>query len=252
MLKLRSNLFGKSLAAIALVGAAGSVANADLAGAAFRIEASNGTGSGVLEWGLNDLTYDKETNTWSWSQGSSIEILDEDEDVVATLQNANVYIQGDPSINLGFAVQAGDTDTTFTITTALLSFATIQNADGQAGAGFTITDVDNNGAVFTAGNGTGHGYLAQYNGVVPTGTDFTRLIGDFSSGAGKSASSSDNDPANGYRPVGGDVDDMSARVQFTLSANDLASGTNSYEIVPEPSALLLAALGALALIRRKG
>jgi len=252
MLKLKSNLFGRTVAALAVFGAVAAPAIADLSGVAFRVEASNDTGTGAIEFGLNDLTYDKETNTWSWAQGSAIDILDEDEDIVATLQNANVFIQGDPSINLGFAVQAGGSDTTFTITTALLSFATIQNADGQAGAGFTITDVDNNGATFTALNGTGHGYLAQFNGAVPSGTDFTRLIGDFSAGAGKSASSSDNDPANGYRPVGADVDDMSARVQFRLSANDLGSGTNSYEIVPEPSALVLVALGALTLLRRKG
>lgn len=251
MLKLKSRLFGRSLTALALMGAAAMPVSADLSGVAFQIEATNENGSGVWSVGLDQLSYDEESNTWSWSQGSSVDILGDDEEVIATLQNANVYIQGDPSINLGFAVQAGGTDTTFTITTALLSFGTINNADGQAGAGFTITDVDRNGAVFTAGNGTGDAYLAQYNGVVPTGTDFTRLIGDFSSAAGKSASSSDNDPVSGYRPVGGNVSDMSARVQFTLSANDLASGTNSYEIIPEPSALALLALGALSLLRRK-
>jgi hypothetical protein len=40
-------------------------------------------------------------------------------------------------------------------------------------------------------------------------------------------------------------------VQFTLTHDDLASGTNSFEVIPEPSTLALVALGALSMLRRR-
>jgi hypothetical protein len=59
----------------------------------------------------------------------------------------------------------------------------------------------------------------------------------------------DPDPVN-YRAVGSAVSDMSAEIKFSLTGFDLASGTTTYEIIPEPAAALLLVAGMLGLRRR--
>jgi len=50
--------------------------------------------------------------------------------------------------------------------------------------------------------------------------------------------------------IAGSVSDMSTQISFTLSPNDLASGTSVFEIVPEPASVLLLIAG-LVLVRRR-
>jgi hypothetical protein len=58
-------------------------------------------------------------------------------------------------------------------------------------------------------------------------------------------------PATGYAPIADPVADMSAMISFELSADDLASGTTNFVIVPEPTSLGLLALGVIGLLRRR-
>jgi MYXO-CTERM domain-containing protein len=44
---------------------------------------------------------------------------------------------------------------------------------------------------------------------------------------------------------------MSARYRFSLTANDEASGTSSFEIVPAPGAIALLGMGGLLAARRR-
>jgi hypothetical protein len=241
------------LAIVAVVMCAAIPGLARVSGDAFKIVVSNSLGTGQLSWGVDQMTYDPVYNEWSWNSFSPVDVKSSTGAVLASLQNASVLIAGDPSVFFGFNVQAGGVDTTFTISSALLSFGTINNAVGRASAGFTLTDTNNNGATLTGLYGAGNAYLAQYNGFAGTqsGTDFTQLVKTFGAGVGQSQSASGNDPLLGYRLVGGNVSDISSAVHFKVTAGDLASGTNFYEVVPEPSSLALLGLGALALFRRR-
>jgi hypothetical protein len=200
----------------------------------------------------------QEGDTWTWTLLVDVPIVSFDgQQLLGTLQagDTNVHFAQDPSVNLNFAVESGPapSGTTFTIKSALLTFPTINNATARASAAFTLTDgVDEDGASLTPLNGAPGSYMAQYNGFVPTGTTFTQLIPSIVADPLGTASVSEDYPGGGnYLSVGGPVSDISSQVSFLLSPNDLASGTSVFEVIPEPSALLLLAAG-LALVRRRG
>jgi len=228
--------------------AAAPFASADLTEVVFSIKGVSDTGAATYSLTMNDLNWQRSQDQWDWSSDASIDVKDGDGETVFTLSNVSMFFRADPQINLSFSVQAGNADTIFSITSGTLSFDTIQNAQGQASSAFTVTDTNNNGATLTGGNDDGNGYNAYYNGL----NLFAGQIPSLSVPVGtQSKSTSDNYPADGYAAVGADVSDMAAKVKFTLSARDLASGTTQYEIVPEPSALALLALGGLSMLRRK-
>jgi hypothetical protein len=203
------------------------------------------------------LVYDPETQSWSWTLLVDVPIMSLDgQTTMGTLQagDTHLFFGSDPTVNLNFAVEAGPDagGTTFTIKSALLSFSTIYNATARASAAFTLTDgIDDDGATLTPLTGESGAYKSQYNGFVPDGTTFTQLIPQMTAEAMGTTNLAEDYPGGGaYEPLSGGVYDMSAQVGFTLSANDLASGTSVFEIVPEPSALALLAV-ALAFAGRR-
>jgi len=203
------------------------------------------------------LEFDPETQTWSWTLLVDVPIMSFDEQtLMGTLQaqDTNVQFAEDPSVNLNFAVEAGPSSggTTFTIKSAQLSFPPISNASGRSSAAFTLTDgIDEDGATLTPLSGAPGSYLAQYNGFVPDGTTFTQLIPQMVADPMGTTSLSQEFPGGGlFAPIADPVSDMSTQVSFLLTPNDLASGTSVFDIIPEPSALLLLAVG-LGLARRR-
>lgn len=240
-----SGILTRALAALAIAGAA-YTAHAELDGLAFNVQASNADGTGSYSAPLSDFDYDPVTNTYTWRLGAPVDIMNDNGDVIATLTGGNAFVSGDPAVNFGFSVEAGNSDTTFTINTASVTFAAINNAQAQAGAAFTITDQTHDGATLSTLNQAGRAYNATYN----SGTTFADLVAGFSAGSGHSASSDENKPLTGYDNIGGPVSEIESSVNFKLTAGDLASGTNSFEVIPEPSTLALVALGALAMLRR--
>lgn len=214
-------------------------------GPMFAVQAQSAAGVGHFYVHESDGQW--VNGVWEWQLTEPVPIIGgTGREVIATLNQGRVRFVSDPVISLGFAVQAGDAQTTFTITSALLAFPTLINPVGQASAGITLTDYDGTGAVLNGLGPDGGAYHAVYNGFVPGGTEFTEAINTMSAGPFDVVDANHN-----VGPVGiaGPVSSMSAQFSFTLSANDLAAGTSIYEIVPEPASLLLVAAGLL--LRRR-
>jgi hypothetical protein len=224
----------------------------DISNVIFRIEASNATGSGSLEFTRDQLTYDSGSDTYHWNVGAEF-ILDAFATPIATLQNASLALTINDSkrISGAFAVQAGDSDTTFNITMAQLTFGTLP-ADltaGRAGLAANVTDTTGDGAVMSAAFPAEGMLRADYNGLVPAGTMFAEALYQVAVPEG-SGSDLAFVPASGFLSIPDAVSDMNSRVSFVVTAGDLAGGNHFFEIVPEPAALVLL-LAASVLLRRR-
>lgn len=228
-------------------------AQAGLSSVTFEVNAQSSLGSGSFQVTLGLTSYDVASNTWSWILLSPITILD-GSTTIATLDEASFTYISDPQVNFGFTVTAGAADTEFTITSGLLSFATIDPASGFASAGLLLTD-DGSGAATLSGLGPTDGaYLSQYNGLVPGGTTFAELMTSPLSviiANGTSAATGEFPLGGGFAAIGVPVFDMSAHFHFLLTADDIASGSSSFVIIPAPGALGLLAIGLIGRRRRR-
>lgn len=238
--------------AVVVLGAFSVVSNAraDLSTNVFTIDVVSDLGTGSWSVDQSEGSWDPTTGTFTWGLDGPITIYDDATGTIelAYLTDADLLYIEDPQVNLIFSVAAGGSATTFTVTSALLSFPAVSPATGQASAGLTLTDTDGNGASLTANGPTGGAYLAQYNGMVPTGTMFAEMLASFSASAFSTSTSSST---TGFLPIGVPVTDMSAQFTFTLSANDLASGTSEWQVIPAPGVIALLGIAGLIAPRRR-
>lgn len=237
--------------AAGLIGMLAATASADVSNVVFSVTATNSQGTATWQGTVVDGYFDDVAGTYDWAMSGPLDLVDPTNgNVIATLTEGSTHLVMDPQINLTFAVQAGNTDTSFTISSALLSFSTINSAVGKSSAAMSVTDLSGDGATLTGDSANGLAYLTQYNGFVPGGTTFSEDINTISAGAFLSGNASSNVPPIGTSPIGGSVSNMSAQIKFVLSANDIASGTTNFEITPEPATLALLGAG-FGLIRRR-
>lgn len=251
-LRLGLNMRRKSsaLACAAFVAVLSGSASADLGSLPFRVDVSSELGVSSFEVSVGDFEYNSALERWSWSLGAPVELRSSSGALVATINSASAYYIADPVVNMTFSVAAGGSATNFSISSALLSFPTINPAEGKATAATTVTDGDGDGATLT-GNLGGEAYRAHYNGFLGAGTTFASLADSISAG---SHSSNSTNETFGFVGMGA-VSDMSSQFNFLLTANDLASGTSHYvvQLVPEPTtfAVLAGAFGLAAARRRR-
>jgi hypothetical protein len=250
----------RAIAAISAASALALPAFADIVGNPGFVVVAQDISSG--DWDMAEFqVIQGEDGNWRWASNDPLELRSTAGDLLGTLNPAggagsSIEYIADPVVNLNFSVAAGSSTTTFMIGSALLTFPTINGAQGRASADFSVTDVDGSGATLTGiGGNTGtSGYAAAINGMAgpaPAGlSQFTEMIPTFGAGAFNSAVSGDNDPAVGYSPIGDPVSSISSFIAFTLSPFDLASGTSTFEVIPEPATVLLLVLGA-GFIRRR-
>jgi len=248
-----------------LVWGVATVSAGDVSDIIFSIEAINDQGTGYIEFDSSELEPGP-AGSFVWNTGFH-EIPDMFGDPIAILNQATMTLVVNPDpdkpyrINVGFALHAGLSDTHFIIKTAQLSYSTIPaeylvgpDFGGRATASLGVTDENGDGVSLVGVGEVGIGaYRAQYNGFVPDGTTFASLVNEVTAGPGGSGSGSQTLPeGSGYATIFDDVSDMSAIFDFTLTAEDAASSTTSYRILPEPSSALgLMVLAGLALARRR-
>jgi MYXO-CTERM domain-containing protein len=206
------------------------------------IHASSSLGAGTLNIPYDASHYNSTTHIYTWSMPSETDIMSDNGMIIASVSQLSTFIMNDPVVNVGFVLTAGAANTTLSIQSATLTFTALPSASGQASAQIGATDTDGNGASITGGFGGNLGYRASTN----VGT-FATLVSGFNVGMFGSSNQNGNQPVT---PIG-TVSSMSSEFNFTVSANDSASGTSVFVVTPEPASLALLALGGLAFLRRR-
>jgi MYXO-CTERM domain-containing protein len=243
------------VAAISILASVGS-ALGDISQDVFVIRAENA--NGVAEYRATFFDgYFNPDGSYEWTLPQAIMMTNPQGVPIAMLQSASVMCHDDPDVSLNFNVLAGSIMTTFTISSATVSFATLAQAEGRSSATIALTDLTSDSATLSPANGQAGAYTSRYNGAAPGGTifhdSFTSPVVEAVPGG--STTATDDFPGGGlFSPISGPVSDISSRFAFTLSAGDLASGTSIFRVqaVPTPGALALLGLGALAAGRRRG
>jgi hypothetical protein len=210
-----------------------------------QFESDGNTASWSTQW---DITSD--TANWSLPAPLSIYSSTNPELLLATVNGLTLSYDTDPFVSLGFNVVSGGAPTNFSISSAVVPVApTITNGLAFATAGVTVTENPPfDGASMTGLFAGSKAYEARYNG---GGSIFADLVspvivppfGITGTGTEKFP------PGVGTTVViPGVVFNIESQFNFTLSANDQASGTSIFNIVPEPSSVVLAACGLAALV----
>jgi len=189
-------------------------------------------GKGKLHWKI-----EKKHEFRGKGQGKHLGFLDDME----------VDLDGDPAVNLAFVATAGNSGTTFTITSAVVSFPALVNPFAVASAEVTLTDSSTDGAALTPISPRVGMFVALYNFGA---TDFAQLLGPQSLSSGGTLTASEG---TGIQTIAGSVSDIQALFRFYLSANDSVTGHGHFEVaIPEPvsGGLLLIGVAGLLLRRR--
>jgi hypothetical protein len=180
--------------------------------------------------------------------------------LVATLNYATLTVVDTwsyPRIIMNYEILAGESNGTFMVKSPLVSFPTIPGvvSKGRATVGYTLSDFSDGIPAKLEGLDPGAGlgiFTAQYNGFVPNGTEFANLIEQLATDNGGTLTATAAQPPVGtWLNIGVDVYDSSVSHGFTLTANDLMSGTNTFVVTPEPAAFGLMALGVVGLSLRR-
>lgn len=249
-----------TMAVAALIAAAGS-ANANLSTNIFEITFTDDLTGEVTSWNWQEDSglWQNGVYQWGFTWGDASDastwwnVTNNAGETVFSVHNASVLYDVDPVVQVNFNMQQGQAAGVITVNSSLNSFPAFSNATGSASAAITVTDTNFDGVTATPAGANGEMYTAFYNGGLPqTGTVFSELLtGPVSAGILSSNSASQDHLGGGFHPIAGNLFDMSAQWQFTLTAGDIASGTSTYETVPAPAGVALLGLGGLVAARRR-
>jgi len=234
-----------SVTAAAIVAGTG-IASADIIGDAITIRAINANdASDWAQWSFNGQELITEGGDLSYNTDGSVNLIGGvSGEVLATIEGAGVNYIADPVINLNFDVLGGAGNSIIEVESGELTFGTINNAVASASAAFSVTDnvfpPGGPGATITPTSGAA--FLANTDGLAPSGENFASLFASTISFSGGTQAFSENAAA---AVIAGDTSSMSSRFQFTLSALDFVSATSTFTVTPAPSGVALLAFGSM-------
>ncbi|OHB54314.1 MAG: hypothetical protein A2Y07_02595 [Planctomycetes bacterium GWF2_50_10] len=174
-----------------------------------------------------------------------------DQDIVlfddAAIEGLAIRLDEDPEVGIEFAVRAGNSETTFTITSEVLEFDALTNPSAYASAGVTLSDrTPTNGAAITGLFDGGKMHQAKYNGSIV----WANLVGSFAV-TNNTLTISESRPASGDEIINDTLTSIESQFKFKLSAKDAAAGTSTFAVIPEPATMALLGLGGIGFLRRK-
>ncbi len=190
----------------------------------------------------------------NWNLQAPLDIVsaDESQTVLGTISDLAAYVDADPVVSIGFAITAPSTSVSYTITSAIVGFSPLVNPPAVASAGITVTDSDGNGAVLTPLFAGGTRFFQAVSNV---GVYADLIAGPLTAAPNQSAAASEGLPPSGFGSISGTVTSIQTAFSFTITANDQASGTGVFTVIPEPGSLVALATGlagfAAALARRR-
>src|ERR1043166_2623809 len=99
----------------AALGALPGHAAAGIIGNPITVTVQNDSGVGTFSIALSDCTWDPGSQQWYYIQQGSRTVMSNDGRPLPTFNGLTMFMQDDPSISLGFALQGGSTPTLVTI-----------------------------------------------------------------------------------------------------------------------------------------
>jgi hypothetical protein len=190
-----------------------------------------------LDW---DVINANPATIYTWELPSTIDI-DLGGGNMAYIDGLSIGVKADPRINFGFSATAGNSDTHFSFTSAVLPVnPALINAEGTASASVTLGFP---GDTLTGNYGT-KAYRTLYNGS-QIFADLVNTPVGYPGGSGLVLPTL----------ISGPVSSMQAMWNVTVSGGGSASGSSQFritgDVIPEPASILLLGLGGLALIRKR-
>lgn len=212
------------------------------------VEAASSIGEASFSMDINDGNLDIANGTFSFQLLSPIELVNENDEVIAVIQGLGTSMEFDPLVGLNFVVLAGAADTSFNVQATLGNLTPVDPAEGRAFGGLVGTDITGDGVSIQGNFGPGTSVFAGYN------AGPTQQFASFANGVSSpdpftSVSTMGEFPPVGFSPIGPAVDRLVLEFAFALSAGDSAGGNGVFVVVPEPATGL--ALFALPFLRRR-
>ncbi len=227
-----------SLAAMAVtVGGAEYVHGADaVPSITISVDATNDVGHGRIVVPANEAVWDPSTATLSWLLDQPIDIYDQDtSDLVGTLLSAQVvaHLENNFRVEVNIGVLSYGYVTTFEIASPLVP-TQAHSEDftvARCYASLTLTDLGGDGAAMVGVGEYGSGaFHAFYNGYLEQGTQFSHLLAALETNNGGTVTGSEVYPQFGFIPTSEVATDMSTRLAFTMTPNDLFYATTEFEV----------------------